>query len=660
MYERRIFPIIVCILVISMLSACNQNNTPVPPTVTLPSPTVSHPPPTVTFSLPTAIPSATATLTSSPSPTPELIRSLPINCGAAGAQAPSGLPVVDVFTPAIVLERGRLIVVSTTSDEINGNTNSVAELLNTPGSDGISLREALFAVRSDPGQTTILFDPQLKGATIKVGSWDQNQFPHLDQGGVIINGDINGDSQPDITIENDVATPTPGMQVFGFKIESSNNTIHALRMVGFSTSVVLDAPSSHQVYENNTISHLIIEADGMGSIGLYSGKGGDDQVYDNTDNTWLNTWFIGNRIRALGGIGISLARSSGDRVEHLVIFGNTIQYTAPVDTVSAGIGLAAGFWLNKQGNTIRDVLIAGNDIEGNTEYAFYLDSGAVGSSDNLVEDVRFTGNHIKLTQSRRPNGAPYIALLLTTADGATDYGHPQQTPVVYPDRNVLRNIWVEGNVIEGFGGQGISITTGTHGSQNNIIEQIYVLGNLLHGFYSGAGSAIAGISLWHGTNGGNQIRQVFIQHNTIQLANQRASFGGEELVSGGILVALGAGSENDITQDIWLVGNDISNPASGISLVGGWANPGEGIATNNTLAKVYIWCNIIHDNPTLLQTVFPFVKGISMVGGYEASFGNVIKKIEVAQNMVAGVQDDVSVLENIGAGSQDNHIDFKP
>jgi len=430
-----------------------------------------------------------------------LIQSLPEECGPIGAKGYQEPTRAEDASSQIVLERGQVIMVTTSSDEINGDTSNVDALLKNPGPDGVSLREVLFALKSNSAPATVRFDPRLKGATVAVGSWDHNQLPPLAGGSLVITGDVDGDGQADVTLENKVGDSGPGHGIFGFRVESSDNTLYALRMVGWSNAVLFDAPSTHQVYSGNSVAHMVIER-GEGAIGLYSGKGGDDQTYDNTDNAWVDTKIIGNVVRArAGGIAIGLARSSGDRIERMVIQGNTVILSPPAGQNPMGISLAAGFWLNRQGHVIRDVLIADNYVEGPMETGLYIASGSVGSSGNLVERVRVSGNHIKQTTPVRDNGAPRDAVTITTGDGASSYGHPQANPVVYPEHNVIRDIWLTGNVLEGQGGQGVSVSAGCCGARQNTIEGIYILGNEMRGFFPGSGDTISGVYVLGGGSG---------------------------------------------------------------------------------------------------------------------------------------------------------------
>src|SRR5579864_101576 len=129
------------------------------------------------------------------------------------------------------------IVVTTTSDDSNGDVSSVAALKASPGPDGISLREAIEATNNDPGTYDVHFAPALNGATILVGATCCGSLPPLTGGGVTIDGDINGDGRPDITL-------APGSDIamgLGFDIVSSGNQLHGLDLHGFANTVLFTA-----------------------------------------------------------------------------------------------------------------------------------------------------------------------------------------------------------------------------------------------------------------------------------------------------------------------------------------------------------------------------------------------------------------------------------
>ena len=58
------------------------------------------------------------------------------------------------------------VTVSNNSDVVNGDTSNIANLIATPGGDGISLREAIRAANADAAADVITFNAALDGQTI--------------------------------------------------------------------------------------------------------------------------------------------------------------------------------------------------------------------------------------------------------------------------------------------------------------------------------------------------------------------------------------------------------------------------------------------------------------------------------------------------------------
>jgi hypothetical protein len=659
-------------------------------------------------------------------PLDTLVRRLPETCLGVGSKAysePSFDSTVQFQASTItVLEHGATITVDSSSDESNGDTTSRDALLVNPGADGISLREALEVTNHDPDEYTINFDPALIGTTFHVGSWNHTELPPLEGGSVIINGDIDGNLEPDIFLVNEVAELTEYNAIFGLRIHSSDNVIHALGISGFTVGVLFDVPSFDQEYLNNTISRMVIE--GQGGVGLYSSQGSDALITE-THNRWEGIRVVGNRITSHNGSGISFSMhwaatetiedliiidnqilmdgggnaielspgfgtgSDGNRIMKVVIANNVIE-GSPQSGIALGAGfmgagnnaiqqvqilgntivvysheeflhtsgmhISAGFWINQEGNEISDILVADNYIEGNSEISILLSSGAVGSSGNLVERVRFSNNRIKVTQHSREDRVPVMAVGITTGDGASDYYDPNYQPVVYPNDNILRDIWFSGNLIEGQGGYGVMVSTGDPGSERNHVERIYLVGNEFRPFFPEAGILVSAISLEHGGIGDNVISEVFIQQNSIHYTNLREEFDGSEFVSGGIVLSAGNGASFSQTRDVWIVANEVSSPAPGINLVAGWGQSHFSPSIGNTIQDVRIWCNRVAENPDLLEPIFPGIKGINLGGGWGLTQNNRIAGIYIAKNLVAGVEDDFSVFDNAGEGSQENSV----
>jgi hypothetical protein len=706
------------------------------PSTAIPAQVIQEVEPTLSQELATQSPIPTETFTITPYPNllpfpafplDILVTQLPESCLGVGSKAYSepSFDSIEQFneTTINVSEHGVTITVNSGLDESNGNTASLDALLVNPGADGITLREAIEVTNHEPKEYTINFDPVLIGSTVYVGSWNHTELPPLEGGSVIINGDIDGDLEPDIFLVNEVAELTENNAIFGLRIHSSNNLVHALGISGFTVGIFFDAPSSNQGYINNTIIRAVIE--GQGGVGLYSSQG-SDALLSETHNRWEGIRIIGNKITSHNGSGISFSMhwSAAETIENLIIIdnqilmdsggnaielspgfgsgfdsnritkvliannviegnptsgialmagfmgsgnntiqqvqilGNTIRgsYSDEEYLHTSGIYISAGFWINQDRNEISDILVADNYIEGNSETSFLLSSGAVGSNGNLVERIRFSNNHIKVTQHSREDRVPVMAIGITTGDGASDYYDPDCQPVVYPNDNILRDVWISGNLIEGQGGYGIMVSTGDPGSERNQIEHIYLVGNEFRPFFPEAGILISAISLEHGGIADNVISEVFIQQNSIYYTNLREEFDGSEFVSGGIVLSAGNGASFNLTHDVWMVANEIAGPAPGINLVAGWGQSDFPPSIGNTIQDVHIWCNIVVENPDLLDAIFPGIKGINLGGGWGLAQDNLITAIDLTENLVAGVEDDFSVFDNVGEGSQGNLV----
>jgi hypothetical protein len=219
--------------------------------------------------------------------------------------------------PEKTLQQGTTITVTTNADIINGDVSSVAGLLANSGPDGIALREAIEATNNNPGEYTIRFSAQLDGATIYTGGTNNQDLPPLLGGSLIIDGDIDGDLTPDITLANASAFEFP----FGSKIRSSNNTLHALRLEGYFIIVFLEPQTANTTYHDITISHLVMR-DVLDGINLNAKMGDDTQA---TNNHWENILAFNNDLAVKqNGIVLTLNKTFGDHLDNVTISNNHI------------------------------------------------------------------------------------------------------------------------------------------------------------------------------------------------------------------------------------------------------------------------------------------------------------------------------------------------
>src|SRR6266568_996580 len=207
---------------------------------------------------------------------------------------------VTVFTVASGLVHGgfaspasaETIVVTTLADTADPpfnadgacGTGTVGDL---PGADGlISLREAIIAANNTPGAHTITFDPSLSGGTIVVNfddldaDADPDPLPALCGGHTRIDGDLNGDDVPDITLEG-AALPAFAPAA-GLLVVSSHNTIRGLHVHHFPVGIWVQAgdfptpetpgTAEHTTVTNNIVAEssfygiLVLTGDTLGSV----------------------------------------------------------------------------------------------------------------------------------------------------------------------------------------------------------------------------------------------------------------------------------------------------------------------------------------------------------------------------------------------------------
>ena len=132
---------------------------------------------------------------------------------------------------------------------------------NTSDADPGSLRQAMLdAIAAGAGPHDITFDPALSGQTITLAS----NLPDLSTSGVTINGDINGDTIPDITIDGNVGDVA--RVIFRLDANSSNTVIKGFNIKNtggdaFSVSgspinvTIEDIVSSH---DNGNVTNYVV------------------------------------------------------------------------------------------------------------------------------------------------------------------------------------------------------------------------------------------------------------------------------------------------------------------------------------------------------------------------------------------------------------------
>ena len=389
-----------------------------------------------------------------------------------------------------------------------------------------------------------------------------------------VDGDIDGNGNPDVTLENDVQGPADCGAHCGFTIASSGNRLRALMLRGFTDGVAFFAGSppraflASHTFANNVVSNVVM--DGLSGNGIAFVPTGTDQACllrgpaCDTHNSWVDTQLVGNTIDARdSGIAIGLEATIGDRIERLTIAGNNIRADG-----RAGIGIAAGGGAGSDGNVLSEVTLAGNTISGHSQYGIRLAAGEGGAHANTVGSVHITGNKIDLAVGSRPDRAEIV---IGAGDGGTDYLFPDLRPVVYSENNVMRDVEISGNTLAE--GPGVWIGAGAGGDANNTVDGVRIANNEIQ--RAGPDAAVqveSGTSafLFTRTTAGARVSNVSIDSNHITYSKGAwVSSPIQFPPYAGVLLVGGDASRSGSLTGVTVTGNRIENPPIGVSVLAG-------------------------------------------------------------------------------------------
>lgn len=378
-------------------------------------------------------------------------------------------------------ENDSLVVVNA-SEDVNGDTSSPSGLISNPGTDGISLPEAIAASNNTSDYYTITFDPFLSGSTIYL----TRDMPHITQGNVTINGDINEDGTPDITIDGTNAdycgfnvTGASNVVIRGFKIlnfpkhgiyirpdigegntDVENIVIYQNEITATvgSISLMITGQSYSSISNVEITSNTLHDSPG-GAISISAGMG-ENSNYNQISNVSI----ISNRIdnpSVTIDIMISPASSSNisnNTISNIAILGNHI--TSYNDS---SIIVDASNQISCNNNTMDGLLIAENVIEGETVVIELVGESGMYSTGNLMTNVTIRDNLLV-------GGGIHIA-------GSTGYN---------AHNNTISNLLFERNVIDANSvsttANGIYVTAGSGGAHSNTLQDFIMRDNFIIGF----------------------------------------------------------------------------------------------------------------------------------------------------------------------------------
>lgn len=432
-----------------------------------------------------------------------------------------------LLTPLVVLcwlvapVAADVITVTTTGEDINGDTTSPAALIADPGPDGISLPEAMTAAENTPEHDTIEFDPALSGSVISLTAG----LPFFAEGNVKLDGDIDNDTIPDITLDGSGTFNAPGLRIMG----GSHVWIEGLVITAFSNNGIEigpDVASGLPVVENVTIQHCTLSGNSPSAI------------------------------------MISIWDQSSTAVRHVDILGNTLEYSPRGLDLSAGLGGVAS------NNEISSVSIVGNTFTDTSFYALMvMTSSAPNLSGNTVSDIELRRNTISggravlVDAANQSDDNNHTIEGLVIADNFIDAGAVSIEVVSVGENgtnatgNVVSDTTITGNVLVN-GGIQISGATG-NGCTGNTISGVVIDRNHLS-------SCLAnGVYLVAASGGGHE--------NLMENVVIRNTFVGNSAGAGILLHAPDSGSPNNTMQNVTianmtLVDNGNSSWAGGLNI----------------------------------------------------------------------------------------------
>jgi len=576
---------------------------------------------------------------------PARAQSLPAYCGPAGAKSYTP-PVVNI--PPVVLNRGTVITVTNATSAVNGDTSSVKALMANPGPDGISFYEAVTATNNDPGTWNIQFAPALKGSTI-----GGQGMPYLNGGNVTINGDIDGDGQPDITLVGPSGSPltlfilSGGITLNGFALQ--NCALDCVVIQRPSAKFQLP-PATGTTFSNITISNMTITDFQEAGIMLDPTNGEPGLTPSSpalaTGNTWDHLRIIGNTISSTASgnsVSISLRLAGGDTLQHTTIANNNLAVSSQG---AIAVGMAIGGGLGATNNQALDTLLANNviDATGPARSAMRISGGLGSGSANLIDGVEIVSNQIHLGDQD--------GIEIANADAASDDLQPPVFPIQYSEGNIARNISILSNTIAGTPVNAIWVQEACCGNRNNVLSNLSIQGNTLTGVAGVLLVVGAGGGYFSRTTSGNALSNVLIQANTIQTAPPLV-VGCDCWTIGGIQVTAGFSEPGNSVNGLSIANNELDGPLVGISLIAGLGG-GEGpfSAENNLLSGPQIFCNQVEQAPTQSLGPYPMTtKGINVTAGADGGSDNQVSQLYVADNLIAGVLSPASTPANLGSGS---------
>ncbi len=451
-----------------------------------------------------------------------------------------------------------VITVTNGGNAINGDTTNIASLIATPGPDGISFAEAIQAANGTPGPKLLKFAPELSRNPIELlpDGVDRRFIPLL-SGSLTIDGDVDGDHKPDITLVGRSSAASTA-----FVIRSSRNTIRGLNLQTFPDAAIIftcldqfceDRTIQSTRIENNTFfspqgSGISVAPSGVrpADTPYVTDVGIDGLVITGNDFTVRDTGIL--LIPGYGGLQHTSARN-------VTISNNRIAAATGIE-VAAGGQSAQPFYSDF--NLIDGLTIDNNKFEDNVTAISIVASDWSGSF-NTVHATRVTKNQF--------SGAKTAVMIATAANGI-----PQRLAEhnSIDDLAITGNTFLENETAIAVSGSGVPDTAMTAvGFNSNTMTALTIDNNTITDYRLAAiriRGAFISEAFGSAAATGNSIEGVVITNNVLQ-ALQNTSPVGVSLI-GGDAVSGGTAQRNSI-RNVTLSGNRVQGPGVSLQLIGG-------------------------------------------------------------------------------------------
>ena len=470
-----------------------------------------------------------------------------------------------------------------------------------------SLREALIYANHLPGPDTITFVPALRGQTLVVNfdgpdaGAEADPLPPLCGGAITVNGDIDGDGTPDITLDGSPLLLESG---WGLYVDSDHNTITGVALQNFpDAAITVGAGARTAAVTGNQITHNTITGGTLGVL-VFAGVTTTGTVAATTisDNTVSGASFAGilasaavtgsvldgtritdNVVHQNGqaGILVELVKRTGETPTAMRLTTTTIQGNEVAAHPAAGIVVWNRFATTSQLTQLR--LVENHVFENSV--GIRVGGGYCGATGNRLE-----GEIARNTLAQNLVGIDVLGATNRYCDGETP-----RSPATHNHMTLA----ITDNVLEEVGWTGIHILGGFVDAHHNTVTAT-LTGNTVRG--GDHGLALRGGEANYRDDEGMEITSATANGNTVTAtltANRLEGARHTELD----VVAGGPGAASDNTVTVTAVTNVVCGASTSFSGLGGlpnpaspfWANAGTGNAVTATLTANSMGAAYVHD-----------------------------------------------------------------